>query len=137
MKFVLILISMLAFAYTAQAQNEFSDPEKMEELKKLLSLEDEQVAYLQKIEIGHKHSLSEAVANSEQGEARNQAIKDLMAQKQKQIEEVLNKEQLEKYNIYLKEQRMERSRQARMELHEAREESKKMDQKNLKEGGKQ
>lgn len=137
MKLVLILTSLLAFAFSAQSQSEFSDPEKMEELKKLLSLEDEQVAYLQRIEVSHKHNLSKVVTESEQGEVRNKAIKDLMTQKQEQIEGVLNKEQLEKYNVYLQEQRMERSRQARMELHEAREESKKVDQKNLKEGEKQ
>lgn len=136
MKFILILTSLLVFAFTAHAQNEFSDPEKMETLKKLLSLEDEQVAYLQKIEMGHKHSLSETVANSE-GEARNKAVKELMAQKEKQIEEVLTKEQLEKYKVYISEQRAERSRQARMELQQAREESRKVDQKDPKEGGKQ
>lgn len=137
MKLILILTTLLAFAFTAPAQSEFSDPEKMAELKKLLSLDDEQVAYLQKIERGHKYSLSETVANSEQGEARNKAIKELMDQKQKQIEEVLNKEQLEKYNVYLQNERQERSRQARMDLQQARDESKKMDQKDLKEGEKQ
>jgi hypothetical protein len=137
MKFILILTTILTFSFAAQAQNDFTNPERMEELKKLLSLEDEQVAYLQKIEIGFRHSMSETVSNTEQGEERNKKIKDLMAQKQTQIEEVFTAEQLTKYNEYVKAQRMERSRAASRDLQQAREESIKLNTEDLKEGGKQ
>lgn len=101
------LMSSVLFAQT-EPQTDFA-----KELLKIMELDEQQIAILDKIEIGHQTMLARAVSDNQDKSARNEAIRDINSNKEQMIAETLTEKQYEKYKQHVKKQReMRREKEA-------------------------
>ena len=71
----------------------------------VMELGDEQIAMLDKIELGHQTMLSRAVTDYEEKAARNEAIRDINSNKEIMIADVLSEKQYKTYKEHMKNQK--------------------------------